>query len=153
MQRRILLKGTLATGLLGLITGSALLTPVRVIGAWNEKAFSASDMKLAAMALGDKGEAIESDKIELSVKDIAENASVVPLKITTKLDNVESIRVYVEKNPFPLIATFTPTAYSGNFYAIRTRMKETSKVIAVAKANGQLHMTSKTIKVTVGGCA
>ena len=140
------------TGIVSIAASSALLIPGRLLAIWNKEAFRAKDMKSANAALGDTKAAIETDKIFIDANDVAENAAVVPIKISTDIENAESIRLYVEKNPIPLIATFQLTQYTDNFFFIRIRMSETSDVIAMVKAGDDLYMTKKKIKVTAGGC-
>ena len=41
IQRRILLKGSIAAGSLGVAVGAGLLAPKMVLAAWNEAAFGA----------------------------------------------------------------------------------------------------------------
>ena len=157
MKRRIFLKGGVLTGFVipyfKLIASSSLLLPVKLLASWNKEAFYATDMKTASAALGDTTtHAVESEHVFLDVKDIAENAAVVPIKVSTDLENAKIIRIYVENNPNPLIATFKLTQYTDNFVFIRTKMRETSNVIAMVEANDQLYMAKKQIKVTAGGC-
>ncbi len=149
MKRRFFLKESFITAV---VSTAAALLPVRLLAVWNKEAFRATDMRSANAALGDTAPASESDRVYIDVKDIAENAAVVPIKISTDIENAESIRLYVEKNPVPLIATFTLTQYCDNFVFIRVRMSETSNVIAMVKADDQLYMAKKKIKVTAGGC-
>lgn len=150
MKRRFFLKGSFITAVVSF--SAALLMPVRLLAVWNKEAFRAKDMASANAALGDIAPATASDRVYIDVKDIAENAAVVPIKISTDIENAESIRLYVEKNPVPLIATFRLTQYTDNFVFIRVRMSETSNVIAMVKADDQLYMANKKIKVTAGGC-
>ena len=152
MRRRIFLKGSLLTWMLKAAVSSAFLIPVKLLAAWNKEAFQATDMDSANAALGDTKPAVESDRIQIDVKDVAENAAVVPVKISTDIENAESIRLYVEKNPIPLIATFQLTEFTDNYVFIRVRMAETSDVIAMVKAGDELYMAKKKIKVTQGGC-
>ena len=152
MKRRIFLKGSLLSSCVTIVASSFLMLPIKLLANWNKKAFQATDMKLANAALGDTVDAVESEHVFLDVKDIAENAAVVPIKVSTDIKNAETIRIYVEKNPYPLIATFKLTEYTDNFVFIRSKMRETSNVIAMVEADGQLFMTKKEIKVTVGGC-
>lgn len=156
MKRRIFLKGSLLTGVVipffKIVVGSFLLLPVKLLANWNKEAFQATDMKTANKALGDTVLAVESEHVFLDVKDIAENAAVVPIKVSTDIENAEIIRIYVENNPNPLIATFKLTQYTDNFVFIRTKMRETSNVIAMVEAGDQLYMAKKQIKVTAGGC-
>lgn len=152
MKRRIFVKGGLLTSVLGFISSSSLFIPIRLLASWNKEAFQAKDMASAHMALGDTSEAKLSDQIKIDVKDIAENAAVVPIKISTDINNAKTIRLFIEKNPNPLIAIFKLTPYTDNFVFIRTKMRETSNIIAMVEADSQLYMAKKEVKVTVGGC-
>lgn len=111
MKRRIFLKRSLLTGFISFVAGSSLLLPIKLLANWNKKAFQATDMKAANAALGDTVLAVESKHVFLDVKDIAENAAVVPIKVSTDIENAKIIRIYVENNPNPLIATFKLTQY------------------------------------------
>ena len=152
MKRRILLKAGLLSSIVSMVTSSALFIPSRLLSEWNIEAFGAKDMTSANAALGDTASATVSERIYIDAKDVAENAAVVPIKISTDIENADSIRLYVENNPIPLIATFQLTQYSDNYVFIRVRMSEKSDVIAMVKAEDKLYMTKKKIKVTQGGC-
>jgi len=56
IQRRILLKGSIAAGSLGVAVGAGLLAPKMVLAAWNEAAFAAKEVPDALNArLGSSG--------------------------------------------------------------------------------------------------
>lgn len=156
MKRRSFLRTSILTGIvlpyLKIVAAGSLLLPVKILASWNKEAFQATDIKTSNAALGDSKAAVESDHVFLDVKDIAENAAVVPVKVSTDIENAQAIRIYVENNPNPLIATFKMTQYTDNFVFIRTKMRETSNIIAMVEADGQLFMAKKQIKVTRGGC-
>lgn len=118
---------------------------------WNEKAFSATDVESVVNAFGGS-DAEESDKIQLTAPDIAENGAVVPIAITSELENTEEISILVPDNPNTLTAQFTIPEGSLADVATRIKMGETSDVYALVKANGNYYMTHKEIKVTLGGC-
>ena len=94
-----------------------------------------------------------TDQIRLKVPEIAENGAVVPVTISTALENVESISIVVENNPRPLAATFEILPGTLPDISSRIKMGETSDVIAVVKTDTGLYSTSKEVKVTIGGCA
>src|SRR5699024_3068518 len=73
---------------------------------WNEKAFEATDVEGVVKAFGGS-DAEESDKINLTAPDIAENGAVVPIAITSDLENTEEISILVPDNPNTLTAQFT----------------------------------------------
>ena len=51
LQRRIFLKGTLATSILSVAAGAGLLAPKQVLAAWPKEAFTAKEMPAALDAL------------------------------------------------------------------------------------------------------
>jgi sulfur-oxidizing protein SoxY len=60
--------------------------------------------------------------------------------------------ILVEKNPSALAAQFILTADSEAFVASRVKMGQTSNVHALVKADGKWYVTTKEVKVTLGGC-
>ncbi len=64
-------------------------------------------MASANAALGDTAPATASDRIYIEAKEIAENATVVPIKISTDIYNADSIRLYLEKIPSRLLPLFS----------------------------------------------
>mgnify|MGYP003572853436 FL=1 len=93
-----------------------------------------------------------SDKISIRAPDIAENGAVVPVSVTSTLEDVESISIIAEKNATPLTASFSLGKGTLADVSTRIKMGKTSSVIAVVKAGGKLYSTGKEVKVTIGGC-
>ena len=93
-----------------------------------------------------------SDKIHLKLPRIAENGSVVPITITSSIENVDTVYILSEKNPVPLIAKFSLAPDLETFIGARFKMKETCDVIVVVKAENQYYQTRQNVKVTLGGC-
>lgn len=98
------------------------------------------------------GNMIESKDIVITAPDIAENGAVVPIAVTSKIPNTQSIAIIAEKNPFPLAAMFDVSAGGDGYVSTRLKMGQTSDVRAVVKADGKFYTTAKEVKVTVGGC-
>ncbi len=94
----------------------------------------------------------DTNKIKIKLPRIAENGAVVPIKVTSTLDNVDTISILVEKNPVPLAAIFNLSPAVDAFVSARIKMAETCDVIAVVRAEGQLYSSRKKVKVTIGGC-
>jgi sulfur-oxidizing protein SoxY len=152
MKRRTFLKGALAYGTLGLAVGTGLLTPRAVLAAWPKDAFDAKTPADAMSALLGSAETSESD-VELKVKTEGEiNPASLPVKVTTSLP-AESITIIAEKNPVPLVATFSLTPSVEAFVSTKIKFAESSHVIAVVKANGKLYSAKQHVTVTAGGCA
>lgn len=135
-----------------IIAGSAVaLVPFSAFAQWAEAAFKADSYKAALVAIGSEG-ATASDKIKLKVPEIAENGAVVPIQVSSTLENIESISILVEKNATPLTAQFKMFPGLKPDFKIRIRMGETSKVVAVVKAGGKSYTAESEVKVTIGGC-
>jgi sulfur-oxidizing protein SoxY len=153
MKRRTFLKGTLAGSTLAVATGAGLLTPSAVLaGTWPKAAFDTKDAAAAINAVMGSSDAAASGDIKIKVPTQAENGAVVPIKIETGMDNVESIAVMIKNNPSPLASMVALSGNAVGFYSTRCKMGKTSPVTAYVKAGGKLYSASQTVKVTVGGC-
>ncbi len=152
IKRRVLLKGSVAAGTLGLVASAGLLTPRTVIAAWNEAAFKAESVDDALNAAMGEASSAASDSIKIKAPDIAENGAVVPVSVSTDMQGVESIALLAEGNNSPLVATFSLGEGAQPNVSTRIKMGKTSDVIAVVKSGGKLHSARKSIKVTIGGC-
>jgi sulfur-oxidizing protein SoxY len=152
MKRRIFLKGSLASGAIGMAVSAGLLTPRLVLAAWPKAAFEATNVDNAVNSLFGSTTLTGSDKIKIKAPDIAENGAVVPISVETGIEGVESISIIAEKNAAPLTSSFVLGKGTEAFIATRIKMAKTSSVIAVVKAGGKLYSTGKEVKVTIGGC-
>ena len=131
----------------------AALPKALLASAWPQKAFLSTDGGQALTALLGTDLTTLSDRINLKVPEIAENGAVVPVTVTTTLENVESISIVAEKNPRPLVASFELMSRALPEVSSRIKMAETSRVMAVVKTDTGIYSTSKDVKVTLGGCA
>jgi len=144
--RRLFISGGIALAALTAIPRALLAA------AWPEKAFSSTAANQAMIDLLGTDKTTPSDEVTMKAPEIAENGAVVPLKIKTSLENVESISIFVEKNPRPLAATVEILPGTLPEFSSRIKMRETSDVVVVVKTDSGLYSTSKEIKVTIGGC-
>jgi len=152
MKRRIFLKGSLATGALGIAASTGLIIPRTSLAAWAKEAFEAKDVNSAVSSMFGSSDLTASDKIKIKAPDIAENGAVVPVSVSTDMSNVESITIVTEKNQNPLTASFALGATAIPDISTRIKMGKTSSVIAIVKSGGKLYSTGKEVKVTIGGC-
>jgi sulfur-oxidizing protein SoxY len=152
MKRRIFLKGTLATGAIGMAVSAGLITPRMVLAAWPKAAFDAKSVDEAVNDLLGSSTPAGSDKIKIKAPDIAENGAVVPISVEADLPDVESISIIADKNATPLTSSFVLGKGTEPYIATRIKMGKTGNVIAVVKAGGKLYSASKEVKVTIGGC-
>jgi len=118
---------------------------------WNKPAFESKAVAEVLKALNASG-AAESKDIAITAPDIAENGAVVPVEITSRIPNTETISIIAEKNPFPLAATVEISNGSEPYTYVRIKMGETANVRAIVKAGGRYYTAVKEVKVTVGGC-
>lgn len=146
LGRRLLLQGGVALAALAALPGRLLAA------AWPEKAFASVAADQALTDLLGTDQTTPSDQINLKVPEIAENGAVVPVTISTGLENVESISIVVKENPRPLAASFDIPAGTLPEISGRIKMGETSDVLAVVKTDAGIFSTSKQVKVTIGGC-
>ena len=123
---------------------------------------------LPGLAKNDSEEAIKKftggktpvqGKIKLDLPEIAENGNTVPMTVTvespmTEQSHVTDVLIVADENPRSGVVTFHFSPTSGVAEAnTRIRLAATQDVIAVAKMNdGSVFMTSKQVKVTIGGC-
>ena len=89
----------------------------------------------------------------LKAPDIAENSAIVHIEIESKLPGTETIWVFADKNPQPLVAQFDLLPGVDPFVAVRIKMADSAFIRAVVKANGKYWFAQKETKVTIGGCA
>jgi sulfur-oxidizing protein SoxY len=152
-KRRVVLKGSLTVGAVGLAAaGLGLLTPGTVFADWSQAAFTAKTMDEGLKDLLGTASHEESDKIKITAPEIAENGAVVPVTVQADMDGIESISIIAPNNPTPLIASFDMGPGAIGFASTRIKMAKTGKVIAVAKVGDKLYSGSKEVKVTIGGC-
>jgi sulfur-oxidizing protein SoxY len=99
------------------------------------------------------------ERIKLEAPMIAENGSVVPIRVDVDLpmnkdDYVRNIYIISDKNRRPLNAQFTLTPEAGRAsVGTNIRLAATSDVRAIAETSkGVLYEAKREVKVTVGGC-
>jgi sulfur-oxidizing protein SoxY len=150
--RRSFLKLTAGAGALSAAAAAGLFASGQAWAAvWNKTGFEAKAYADALKSLGATN-LIQSKDIVITAPDIAENGAVVPVAVTSKIPNTQSISILAENNPFPLAATFDLSGGSEGYVSTRIKMGKTSNVHIVVKADGKLYTAAKEIKVTIGGC-
>ena len=150
--RRLILKGSMAAGTLGVAAGAGLLVPGQVLAAWPKEAFGQKTLDEALSKLLGGSEMSESAEVKIKVPEIAENGAVVPVTVTAGMANVESITIAAPSNPAPLVASFDFTQGAHGYASTRIKMGKSGDVIAIVKADGKLYSARKNVKVTIGGC-
>jgi sulfur-oxidizing protein SoxY len=136
----------------GLAVGAGVLAPRVLWAEWPQGAFTAKSSADAVAALLGEGASEASSQIEVKAPDIAENGAVVPVTVSSTLEQVQSISILADKNATPLIASFELPEGTEAYVSTRIKMAQTGDVIAVVKAGGKLYSARKNVKVTIGGC-
>ncbi|MDE0309362.1 MAG: thiosulfate oxidation carrier protein SoxY [Acidiferrobacterales bacterium] len=150
-QRRKVLKGALATSLVALAASWGMLGS-RAFAARPQMAFDADDLGGTLKALFGEDAIEDSGDIIVKGPEIAENGAVVPIKVTAKMNDVQSIAILVPENPAPMVASFDLDAGIVPEVSVRIKMGKTSDVIALVRSNGKVYRGAKEVKVTIGGC-
>lgn len=143
MNRRAVMKAMISCGALVSVGG---LLPRQVMAGWNVAAFSAATQEDAIQMMF-AAEPVVSDDIHLQVPRVAVDGSVVPVSVTVSLANVESISLFLEGSPNPLVAEFMLPEGTQAEVLTRIRMAKTTVVTAVVKADGQLLSASQEVEV------
>lgn len=152
-KRRILLKGSLGAGAIGVAVGAGLLTPRAVLAAWPEAAFHADSADAALTDLLGAAATEDSDAVKVKAPDIAENGAVVPITVEVEgVDGIESIAVLATGNQTPLVSAFNLGEGALGYVSTRIKMGKTADVVAVVKAGDKMLRAAKNVKVTIGGC-
>lgn len=109
-------------------------------------------------AFAEGAEPVEA-KITLTAPEIAENGNTVPVEVSvespmSEQDYVAELMLLGDGNPAPSLATFKYSPASGQARtSTRIRLAKSQDVIALAKmSDGRVFVTSKPVKVTIGGC-
>ena len=128
------------------------ILPINALAAsWNKGAFETSKLNEAEKNLEINGER-QSLEILISVPDKAENGAIVQVEVESNIPNTESISIFVENNPTPLIANFKFSNGAEPFVITRIKMAETSDVKVVVKAGNLYFTNSKNVIVLENGC-
>lgn len=148
MKRRTFLRTAAVASALGAGLGPAAR---RVAAAdWPREAFGTVTAVESIEALYGTRNAVESEEIEFHAPVQVEDGALVPIVVSTRLPDVESIAVIVDRNPAPLASRFSPGS-AEPFLGLQLKLRETSEVRCVVRAGGGLYMKSRLIRVTVGG--
>ena len=151
MNRRNFIKNSM------LFAGSLIAVPSLIISkkayaVWPKKSFDIKDLTQSVSSVYGHSNLEESSKVKLKAPAIAENGAIVPINVSTTLDNVESIMIFVENNPQPLSSGYKLTSLSEPSIGTRLKMGKTSNVMAAVKSGDKVYTSTQEVKVTIGGC-
>jgi sulfur-oxidizing protein SoxY len=148
-SKRKFIKGSVYSGVIALLGKAAFLQSA--FAEYPTAAFDEVEYEPALKGLIGDAELHEGN-VKLEAPAIAENGATVPIKVSTELDNVEWISLLGDKNPRPWISRFYFHGKSNPFVSTRIKLRESSNVIAIVKADGKLYTSKSAVKVTAGGC-
>lgn len=134
---------SMAAGMFVLRSAGAALPP---------QTFFAPSPAAAVEAVLGSSQSMPDPAVELDVPSIGESADVVPVSVSTSLDDVESITIVAEKNPNPVIASFRLDPALEPYVATRMRLAESGDVSALVMSGKTVHRTTKSVKIGLGGC-
>lgn len=116
-------------------------------------------VEAAIAAITGGKEVKESDKIKLTVPEIAENGAVVPVKVNVdhpmeEANYVKAIHVLNSKNGNARCVDVMLTPANGKgYFATRVKLSSTQEVVALVElSDGTFIKAAKSVKVTIGGC-
>ena len=145
-SRRNILRGTFSTAMLSVAAAAGILRPSRAL---------ASDMRyrlhenLRALQRADPA---YTNAIWLKAPNIAEDGASVFIEFACALPEVDSLFVFVDKNPQPLAAAFQIAPEVVPALEMRVKVAQTAHVWVVARSAGKFYKTAKSVTVTAGGC-
>ncbi len=154
MERRNFIKSVCAVSAV-----AATITPSALFAKEAPKGENALSYDAAVAAITGGKAVADSDKVKLTVPEIAENGAVVPVKV--EVDNpmeegnyVKAIHVLSTKNGNARCADVMLTPLNGKgYFATRVKLGGTQDVVALVElSNGTFMKSAKSVKVTIGGC-
>ena len=146
MKRRTLLKFAL------LQAGAALtLRPVAGWAVYPTEAFEATETNAVLTSLHGTDLLEDTGQLQIDVPGIAEDPRYLPIRISSSLENIESVTVIAEANNIPLSAHFR-LFEPQDFLATRLKIEETGDLLVVVKAGGKLHAARRTVRASSSGC-
>ncbi|MDD2758820.1 MAG: thiosulfate oxidation carrier protein SoxY [Methylomonas sp.] len=149
MHRRIFIRRLLSTSIAAI---SGLLHAKQAAATWPADHFGNGEFSLQFQQLFANQTIIDSDELLLSIPDSAENGAVVPITISSDLDDIRKIYIWVEKNPTPLAAEFELNRSAICYLTARIKMAESCHVIVLAQQGQRLLRAQSWVNVMVGGC-
>lgn len=154
MERRNFIKSMCVTTAMAAIVSPSTLLAEEKAGAGTALAYSAAVEAITG------GKAVtDSDKVKLTVPEIAENGAVVPVKVEVdnpmeESNHVKAIHVLSTKNANSRCADvmLTPLNAKG-YFSTRVKLGGTQEIVALVElSDGTFIRAAKSVKVTIGGC-
>lgn len=148
INRRSFLKQSLLISTTSIAFCEALLAKAE----WSAADFAPGSFDVTIKQLTKGKPIVDSDNIDLSIPEIAENGALVPLTVTTSLKDVKSIAIVIEQNPVPLAIQAILLPELEAFLSARIKIASSSFVFAIVEGEKVCYSVKKKVKVTIGGC-
>jgi sulfur-oxidizing protein SoxY len=153
MKRRSLLQG--GSALLALSAPAwplaAFAQGVPSTADWNKAGFEAKTTAEAIRQLG-SGTPATSRDILIDMQDVIENGARARIEVTSRIPNTQAISIVSDRNPHPLAATFTFANGADPYVSTLIKVAESGTIRVIVSADGRLHVASREVKTTIGGC-
>lgn len=150
-DRRTLLKGTVAVGVIAAAADAGLIRPTHALVAdWPRNAFAAETVAGAVTALFGRAAGTPSDAIMVKAPRRAPTGGRVSVSVSTSLPNVDSIAIVIDKNPLPFSSRLSLSG-TEPFISADVRMRETSEVRCFVRSDGKLYVKRQLVRVAVNG--
>lgn len=144
--RRNILRGAVSTAVLSVAVAAGILRPLTAAASGRNGAL------VDALRALPSSNPVLSDAIRIRAPDIAEDGASVFIDFFCALPEVDTLVVFVDRNPQPLVAAFHIAPEVVPALQMRIRVAQTAQVWVVARSAGQFYKAAKTVKVTAGGC-
>jgi sulfur-oxidizing protein SoxY len=144
--RRNILRGTVSTALLSVAVAAGILRPRQAVAYGRDNSLTRT---LRALQGSNPG---YTNAILLRAPEIASDGANVFIDFFCALPEVDTLAVFVDRNPQPLIAAFWIAPEVVPALQMRIKVAQTAQVLVVARSAGQFYKTARTVKVTAGGC-
>ena len=131
---------------------SALLASRLAHANWTLEHFGPSLFEDSFKAFYGNQTVIDSTEIQIKLPESAENGAVVPISISSDLEQISQIAIWVEKNPTPLAATVQFSSHASIYLTARIKMAESCHVVVIAKQGERLLKSQQWVNVMQGGC-
>jgi len=118
---------------------------------WNKAGFDAKTLPDAIRQLG-AGQAASSKDIQVDIQDVIENGARARIEVTSRIPGTQSLSIITDNNPFPLAATFSFANGAEPYVSTLLKIAESGTLRVIVNAGGKLFMTTRDVRVTIGGC-
>lgn len=150
--RRCLLRGAVSSATLAVAVAAGLMRPRAILAAEIPRYFDAANSLSAALHALRASNPAYSPAIRILAPDIAEDGASVFVDFACALPNVDTVAIFADRNPQPLLAAFHLEPEVLPALQMRVKVHQTSNVWVFVRSNGQFYKAAKGVKVTIGGC-